>query len=355
MSEFCSGITDSLNAAWSQLSAAGPAAPESLSPLHRAHQLLLRLHSSPHTASHACSRDASSATEPVDASVRAQQQAKASAFLQLADVLASGVADTAPASICNALMDPHRRRLAGHAAREMAAARSPSYSKHRAAAASAHRAPDDSSRPSSQQGPQSPARMQPLQFGSIASPSAQHGLASQDTDAADSSVSGVDATGGLSQATLPAPPSSEGVGEDAEEVSMEAVAARVLEQPARFGDFGSADDVPAGHASATTELIDSYFALLRKASEAFGSLQVWPSQSAPLSTPAGPNINNLHKVTTNTEKCVACTSSKWLCKAVQVCSELICCLATKLGNTHGPVASIALCCSTWLTLWSRQV
>lgn len=215
----------------------------------------------------------------MNSSQKAQQQAEASAFLQLADVLASGVADTAPASICNALMDPHRRRLAGLAAREMAAARSLSYSKHRAAAGLAKHSHDGSPRLPSQQGPQSPARIQPLQFGSIASPSSQHGLTGHDTNDADSNISGVDATGGLLPATPTVPPSSEeGVGHDAEEVSMEAVTARVLEQPARFGDFGTADDVPAGHASATTELIDSYFALLRKASEAFGSLQVWPSQ-----------------------------------------------------------------------------
>ncbi|KAK9858004.1 hypothetical protein WJX84_009412, partial [Apatococcus fuscideae] len=65
--------------------------------------------------------------------------------------------------------------------------------------------------------------------------------------------------------------------QESEEVSMETVAARLLNQPARFGDFGSVEDVPAGHASASAELIDSYFALLRKASEAFGALKAGSS------------------------------------------------------------------------------
>ncbi|KAK9839154.1 hypothetical protein WJX74_010625 [Apatococcus lobatus] len=273
VSQSCSSISDALSSAWHQLTVTSPSAstPERHNPLQRAHELLTRLHSSPYAVISASPRNAPSL----------KALAELSAYVQLAEFLvAPDAADTAPAPLCNALLDAHRKQLARHAAREMAAARSASYSKSHAAASAPQQHQHEPSASSKQQNGQSTAPIQHLQFGSIASPNRQTSPTSHlMNNVNDTAVDNTTPVGILSEPnhTVIEPQGASNTSQESEEVSMETVAARLLNQPARFGDFGSVEDVPAGHASASAELIDSYFALLRKASEAFGALKAGSS------------------------------------------------------------------------------
>ncbi len=239
------------------------------------------------------------------------QRSDCKAFLQLADLLEKGVLDRAPAAICNHLLDPHRRRKAMLAAQELANARSASYRKSNFAGTQATSSSQASpSRNKSDSSKQSPALA--LQFGSMASPSradSSKALTLTDTILSDATStegmitfgshpaisprgashekalgSGVDVAGG---SISPRQPLHNDTSVSNDEASLETVTARVLQQPARFGDFGSKDEQPQEQGAAMTELIDSYFALLRKASEAFGTLQAGSSCLAAVTSASG--------------------------------------------------------------------